>query len=67
MPNVSGLLEFTMRSRRTVTGWLHWLCWLFLCIPGMKPRAVKRNVVVVLLYLLFFGLVFSMFSLSGVM
>ena len=28
-------------------------------MPGMKPRAVKRNVLVALLYLLLFGLSIS--------
>ena len=48
-----GATDLTMFRKRTVWRYVRWL---FLLIPGMKPRAVKRNVLVALLYLLLFGL-----------
>ena len=33
--------------------------WLLLCVPGTRPRAPKRNALVVLLYLFVFMLVLS--------
>lgn len=34
---------------------------LVLCIPGIRPRAMKRNVLVVLFYLLLIGLLISLY------
>lgn len=64
MLTVWNSLEFTMRSQSTVSKWLRRL---FLSVPGMEPGARKRNMVVLLLYLLLFGLLISLFSLRTVM
>lgn len=34
----------------------------FTAFPGMKPKAVKRNVLMVLLYLLILGIIISLYN-----
>lgn len=55
--------SFTMpRTERLRT----YLRRIFLSLPGVKPRTTKRNVLVVLGYLLLFGLLIALFEiLSG--
>lgn len=40
---------------------------IFLRIPGIVPGAMKRNVLVVLLYLMIFGVLFSLCFILGEM
>src|SRR5699024_2710554 len=46
-----------MIRRKTVWQYARWL---LLCVPGAKPQAMKRNVLVLSVYLFLFGLVLSM-------
>lgn len=40
---------------------------ILLRIPGIAPGAIKRNVLVVLLYLVMFGVLFSLYFILGEM
>ena len=59
MPPWDGGYSIVRRHRLSIfrkrTVWIY-VRWLFLMVPGMKPRTVKRNMLVALLYLLLLGL-----------